>query len=189
MADIKQVYKNRTEAYALFIQPGRYGVSRSKFYEDCARLKMVQSDKTLLLADLLAYAKTELETALPDAGRSLADEDHGREMKALELRKMRAEVESKEKAARKDDDRWMEVVEHQTQMAAFAGRIEEALQQITTIKLSELIYLAGGDMRRAAEFNQGLEELYALAMTDAVREQLQLVAFEETEEDNAEYCD
>lgn len=187
MTDIKQIYKNRTEAYALFIQPGGYGVSRSKFYEDCARLKMVQGDKTLLLADLLAYAKRGLET---DArgGRSLADEEHALVMRDLDLREKKATVEAKEKAARKDDDRWMEVTDHVTQMAAFAGLIEDTLRQFTTLKLSELIYLAGGDIRRASEFNQGLEDLYASVLTDVVREQTRVVAFE-NEDEEGEHAD
>lgn len=189
--EIKQIYKHRTEAYALFIQPARYGVSRSKFYQDCARLNIVQSDKTLQLSDLLAYAKRELE---PEAqtGRPLADEEHAREMKGLELREKRAKVDAAEKAARKGDGRWMETVDHETQMAAFAGRIEESLQQLTAIRLSELIYLAGGDVRRAAEVNQRLQELYAAALTEAVREQVQKVPFaaeDENEEEDADRCD
>lgn len=176
-ADIRQQYKNRAEAYALFIQPGGYGVSRSKFYEDALRLQMIQQDKSLLLADLLAYAKSELDTTKTDA-RSLADEEHALAMRKLELREKEASVLEKERKARQFDDRYMEVIEHDKQMGAFSGRLEAALQQLTAIKLPALIHLCGGDQSRAAELNQALEDLYAAAMTDAVSDSHQIVAFE-----------
>lgn len=179
-AEIRQQYKNRAEAYALFIQPSGYGVKRAKFYEDCLRLKIVQQDKTLFLADLLAYAKSELEIAAGDS-RSLADEEHAAAMRKLDLREKEATVLKKEREALQFDDRYMEVLEHDKQMGAFSGRLDAALQQLTTIKLPTLIHVCGGDQTRAAELNQALEDLYAAAMTDAVSESHQVVVFEAEE--------
>ena len=185
MAEFKQSYKSRAEAFRLFIKPGGYPVGSAQFYIDCDERRMVQPDKTVQLTDLLAYVREKFEVD-PGSGRSFADEEMAREKAQLEMRKLRAEVSAKEKANRKDDERWMEVVDHETQMAAFAGLIEETLKQFTTIRLNELIYLCGGDMRKAAEFHQGLEELYANAFTDAVREQTRPLDFENEDQD-AEY--
>lgn len=76
----------------------------------------------------------------------------------------------------------MEVADHDIQMAAFAGLIEDTLKQFTTLRLMELIYLCGGDPRKAAEFNQGLEDLFAGAFTDAVREQVRGIGFEDDDD-------
>ncbi len=174
---IKQAYRNRAEAFDQFVSAGQLPVKRAKFYEDCKRLKMVQLDKTILLADLMAYAKTELRID-PVSGQSLADKSRASEKEDLEIRKLRADVEAKESANRKEDDRWMEVVEHERQMAAFAGLMEESLLTIAAIKLSELVYLCGGDQRRAGEFNQGLRDLIASAMSEAVKEQTRTITFD-----------
>lgn len=183
MPDFKQTYKNRSDAYSHFIQAGGYPVSKSKFYDDCVRLRMIQLDKSVHLADLMAYVKSELQVD-PGTGRTMADEEHDRRKRDLEMRKLEAEVEAKEKAGRKDDDRWMEVVEHETQMAAFAGLVEEAFDQLTTLRLTELIYLCGGDVRKAAEFHQGLKDLIGATMTEAVREQTRSLHFDEDQDDD-----
>lgn len=187
MTDIKQTYKSRAEAFALFIKPGGYPVAKSQFYDDCSERGMVRPDKSVHLADLYAYVREKFEVDA-GSGRSLADDETAREKSRLELRKLRAETEAKERANRKDDDRWMEVAEHEIQMAAFAGLIEDTLKQFTTLRLMKLIYLCGGETDKAADFNQALEDLYAAAFTDAVREQTRPVGFEEEDED-AEYGD
>jgi hypothetical protein len=187
MSDIKQTYKSRAEAFAQFIKSGGYPVAKSQFYDDCSERGIVQVDKTVQLADLIAYVREKFEVD-PGSGRSLVDDEYERKMRDLKLRKEIAETESKEKANRKDDDRWMEVVDHQTQMAAFAGLIEDTLKQFTTLRLSTLIYLCGGDIAKAAEFNQGLEELYFNVFTEAVREQTRAIGFEDEDQD-AEHGD
>ncbi len=180
--EIRQTYKTRSEAFALFIKPGGYPVAKSQFYDDCTERGMVQRDKSIHLSDLLAYVREKFEID-PGTNQSLVDEEYERKMRDLKLRRETAETEAKERANRKEDERWMEKVEHETQMAAFAGRIEEALQQLTAIRLSRLIYLCGGEIGKAAEFAQALEDLYAAAFTDAVRDQVQPLAFEEDDAD------
>ena len=172
-----QVYKTRAVAFEEFCAAQGLPVSRAKFYADCLRLKMVQTDKSVRLGDLLAYVRSELKVD-PVTGQSLEDRDHAREKAELELRKLRAEVTTKEKADRKDDARWMEVVDHEIQMAAFAGRLEEALRQLTALKLPELVHLCGGAPARAGELHDGLEELVAAAFTEAVRSHHQVVIFD-----------
>lgn len=183
----QQVFKNRKEAFN-WVRDEGIQVSQGKFYQDCDLFKMVQPDKTVLLCDLVVYLRRELQTGVTGPAQDLGADEHAREMRDLEKRKLRADVEAKERVNRKEDDRWMEVVTHETQMATFAGQIEESLRQLTTIRLSELIYLCGGDIRKAAEFAHGLDELYAAALTDAVSEQTRTVVFEEGEH-HAEYGD
>jgi len=175
--EFKQIYKTRAEAFRLFVAAQNLPRSQSQFYQDADRRKMVRPDKTVHLSDLLAYVQGELQGEAA-TGRSVADEELSRHKARLEVRKLEAEVEAKEKANRKEDDRWMEVAEHDIQMAAFAGLIEDTLRQFTTLRLMELIYLCGGDSRKAAEFNRGLEDLYAGVFTDAVREQTRSIEFE-----------
>lgn len=183
MPDFRDVYKNRAEAWAEFIEPHGLPVSRSKFYEDADRLRMVQPDKSVRLADLLAYARSELKVDAISGQRlreSPGDREREQRVAELELRKLQAEVEAREKANRKDDSRWMEVVDHETQMAAFAGRLEESLRQLTSLRLTELLHLVAAEPSRGADLAGALEELYAEAMTDAVRLAVQPIAFEDS---------
>ncbi len=167
--NIQQSYKTRAEAFAKFIQAGNYPVKRAQFYTDCIEMNMMQQDKTVQLVDLVAYVRKKFEID-PANNRSLGDEERIRNREALEDRKLIAEVEAIERKGRKDDDAWMEVVDHERQMAAFAGLIEEALKQQATLKLSELIYMCGGDVIKSAKFANGFARLFADALTEAVRD-------------------
>lgn len=178
MPAFQQTYKNRAEAFEKFIEGQNLPVKRAKFYEDCKRLKMLQPDKSVSLAALLAYAREELEID-PVSGQSLVEKDQAQRKFDLEMRKLEAEVAAKENANRKEDARWMEVAEHEAQMGAFAGLIDEALRQQATLRLSSLIYLCGGDIRRDSEFARALEDLHAAALTDAVGQQTRTVSFED----------
>lgn len=178
--EFKQVYKTRAEAFRLFVAAQNLPRSQSQFYQDADRRKMVRPDKSVHLSDLLAYVQAELQGE--SQGRSVVEEEMARHKAKLEIRKLEAEVEGKERANRKEDDRWMEVADHDIQMAAFAGLIEDTLKQFATLRLMELIYLCGGDPRKAAEFNQGLEDLFAGAFTDAVREQVRGIGFEDDDD-------
>jgi hypothetical protein len=180
MSTPQQVFKNRKEALTWLRNEGG-SVSQGKFYQDCDEFHLTQPDKTVLLCDLIAYMRRELKTGPTGPAQDLGAEEHNREMRDLEKRKLRADVEAKERANRKEDDRWMEVVAHETQLAAFAGQIEESLQQVTTIKLSELLFIAGGELSKAAEFAHALDRLHVAALTDAVREQVKTVVFEDEE--------
>lgn len=176
MTEYAQTYRDRATAYREFIEPQGLPVRRAKFYEDCLRLSMVQTDKSLRLGDLLAYVQTELKVH-PIHGQRLEDKSRARETEELELRKLRAEVEAKERANRKDDARWMERIEHEAQMAAFAGRLEEVLHQLTTLRLAELGFACGAPSERLAELYSGLTALYAAAFSEAVAEQVHSVVF------------
>jgi hypothetical protein len=180
----KQVYKNRAEAFREFVQAQELPVSRATFFDHCAAHKMVQPDKTVFLSDLTGYVANVLKINAA-TGPSLGEKVRSQEMDDLELRQERAKTEKLEKENRKEDDRWMEVVDHETQMAAFAGRLEEALQQATALKLPELVHLCGGDSGRAAELSAGLEEVYAAAFSEAVRLRMQTLVFDEEAADVA----
>ena len=188
MSNIQQSYKTRSEAFAKFIQLGKYPVKRAQFYVDCIELDMVQQDKTVLLVDLVAYVRKKFEID-PANNRSLGDEERVRNREKLEDRKLIAEVEALERKGRKDDAAWMETVDHERQMAAFGGLIEEALNQQATLKLSELIYLCGGDVGKSAKFAHALAALFSAALTEAVRDSERELEFEEeatTEDADAE---
>lgn len=179
---IQQTYKSRAEAFAKFIQAGNYPVKRAQFYVDCDELNMMQPDKSVLLVDLVAYVRKKFEID-PANNRSLADDEVGRERALLEMRKLRAETEAAERKGRKEDAAWMEVVDHERQMAAFGGLIEEALNQQATLKLSELIYLCGGEIGKGAKFAHALARLFADALTEAVRDSERELDFEENMEE------
>lgn len=179
---VQQTFKNRKLAHAWLVAEG-VPVGQTKFYSDADRLGLVKPNKTIDLCDLITYIRSEFKR--PASGQpvnQIEAQDRQKEKEELELRKLRADVALIERKNRKDDDLWMETIEHEIQMAAFAGLVEDTLRQLTTIKLSKLIYLCGGDPSKDAEFNQGLEDLYATALTDAVKEKNRELTFTEDEE-------
>lgn len=180
MPDFRDVYKNRAEAWAEFVTAQELPVSKAKFYEDCKRLQMVQPDKSVRLVDLLAYVKNELKIA-PLTGQSLAEQEDRKRRDELELEKLELEVAAKKRADRKDDEKWMEVVDHEMQMAAFAGHLEESMRQLVALRVADLVHVCGGSPARASELADALEALHADAFSEAVRSHTQVVEFEEDE--------
>lgn len=174
-AEFRDVYRNRAEAHG-FLEGLGLPVSRAKFYDDADRLRFVQPDKTVRLVDLLAYARAELKVD-PVTGRSLAEVDRGREKEELELRKLRVEVEAAERKTRREDARWIERAEHEIQIAAFAGRLEDSLRQRATLALADLLFACGGDPERGPELRDGLEQMIAAAFADAVSADVEAIAF------------
>jgi len=173
---LSERFKTRQEAL-VWINAQGYKVSRGKFFGDCKKgFPGVHKDKTVSRYQVMQYAQ-QLNAELRSSPT-----DHSEREAELKIRKLEAEVEALERKSHKEDARWMEVVEHEIQMAGLAGLFEETLQQQITINLSRLIYQSGGDISRAAEFALELDNVIALAMTEAVREQIRLLAFEDEED-------
>lgn len=186
---IYQTYKNRAEALR-FVRDWGFGFSERKFYDDCVKEGMIEPDgKSVNLCSIIAYLWKKYPPVQQGDGFAAADEERIRRREALEDRKLEAEVAAAERKGRKEDDEWMEVVDHERQMAAFAGLIEEALNQQATLKLSELIYKSGGDINKGAKFHHALAELFAAALTEAVRDSERELEFEEDIELVAEETD
>ena len=167
----KQVYKNRSEAYQLFILPQRLPVKKAKFYEDCSRLQMVGTDKTVELSMLLAYAKDELKISTP-TGQSLVDRSRDDERTMHEDRKAKAEADIKEMQAesdrRKMDERWLHRDEAWGALAGLVGTLRDALRHHFHVGSAQLILLAGGDPQRGPEVYEGTEEILSRAFNEVV---------------------
>ena len=108
MGEYKQVYKNRAEAYREFIQPQDLPVKRAQFFTDCLDRKMVQPDKTVMLADLLAYAREKLHVA-PESGQGMADREHARQMADLEKKERELRVKRLEREEARQDGRTIDI--------------------------------------------------------------------------------
>lgn len=182
---IQQTYKNRAAALR-FLREWGFNYSERKFYGDCDKHSMIEPDgKSVNLASLIAYLWADHPPIPTGSEGAEADEHHIREKQIYELRKLKAETETAERKGRREDDAWMEVIDSIRQMAAFGGLVETSLQQQATIKLSELIYLCGGDIKHAAKFSHALDRLFADAMTDAVRDLEVEVEFEAEDQGDA----
>jgi len=178
MSTIPQTFKNRAESLR-FCHDWGFPFSERKFYNDCVKSGLINPDgKSIDLCALLAYLWGMYPPIPKGTDAATADERHALEMRELEKRKLKADTEAAERKARKDDATWMETVDHERQMAAFGGLIEEALNQQLTLKLSELIYLVGGDIKKAATFNHSMQELIGAALTEAVRDSERELEFE-----------
>ncbi|HAM41692.1 MAG TPA: hypothetical protein DCP69_10240 [Candidatus Omnitrophica bacterium] len=167
----KQLYKNRAEAYRLFIAPQNLPVKQAKFYQDCDRLKMVGTDKTIELSMLIAYTEDELKVSA-STGQSLVDRSRDEERSHHEDRKAKAEADIKEMQAendrRKMDERWLHRDEAWAALAGLIGTLRDTLRHHFHIGSSQLITLSGGDQQRAPEVYEGTEEILSRAFNEVV---------------------
>ena len=167
----KQVYKNRAEAFRLFISSQKLPVSQAKFYQDADRLQMTGTDKTIELSMLLAYAKDELKVSTP-TGQSLVDRSRDDERTLHEDRKAKAEADIKEMQAendkRKMDEKWLHRDEAWAALAGLIGTLRDSLRHQFHIGSHQLITLADGDPLRGPEVYEGTEEILSRAFNEVV---------------------
>lgn len=157
MVELKQTYKSRAEAYRLFIQGQKLPVGQTKFYNDAERLRMINQDKSIQLAALLAYVREELQID-PTSGRSLVEEEQARLMEKLDLREKELKVEKLEREHRKDDRDWIHRDKVNEREGALVGQIlEEAKYQLEKA-VPAAITLCRGDIARRPEVASCLQE-------------------------------
>lgn len=167
----QQSYKSRAEAFRKFIQAQGLPVSQTKFYDDCARLQMVRTDKCIELASLVAYVKEELKIS-PATGLSLAERSRDEERSKDDDRKAKAEADLKEmqaeEARRKLDEKWLHRDEAWASLAALVGILRDTLRHQFHVGSAQLIQLAGGDPLRSPEVYEGCEETLNKAFNEVV---------------------
>jgi len=163
--DYKATYKTRAEAFRLFIQAQGLPCSQAKFYQDCDRLNLMRQDKTIHLADMMAYVRSELQVN-PTTGITLVEKDREREKQDLEIRKLRAEIEARELTNRKEDAKWLLKDDAFAQMAAIFGLLRDTLRHHFHLGQSALVLQAGGDQSRAPEVYEGVESILSAAFND-----------------------
>lgn len=182
----KQTYKNCAEAYRLFIKAQNLPVGQTKFYNDCAVFKLVNTDKTIDLSSLLAYVKQELNIS-PSTGQSLAQQDRAADLADLEFRKLKAETEKKERdneeSVRDLDSKWLHRDVAEERLAALVGVLQESLDHQINIGISGLIHVCGGDPARREEAAQELRNMYAAAFAEMLAPDLVEGVLRKDEED------
>jgi hypothetical protein len=153
----QQAYKNRASAFRLFIQAQGLPVSERKFYNDAHRLGLVRQDKTIELAALLAYVNEDLKIN-PATGQSLVARDTAQEKEAAELRHIQLKNDKLARENRADDERWLLKEDAHAQMAAIVGLLRDSLRHHAHRAAAAIIHLAGGEVSRAPEVYEGVEE-------------------------------
>ncbi|MCP3177291.1 hypothetical protein MJO47_09290 [Desulfuromonas sp. KJ2020] len=146
----QQVFKNRKAAH-LYLLSESIQVGQTKFYDDCGRYNLVQPDKSILLADLLAYVRAEHKQGPAGPGRDLGAEDRQRKIDELDLREKELKVEKLEREKRNEDRKWVERDKvYQREGALVATLMNELRYQIK--KVSPLVVSAcHGEPERSIE--------------------------------------
>ena len=104
------------------------------------------------------------------------------EREDLEIRKLKLDVESKEMANRREDDRWLQKDEAWLQMAALIGTLRDALRHQCHVATARILILAGNNDRdcphckgeikaepsRGPEVYEGLAEIIARAFNEVL---------------------
>jgi hypothetical protein len=182
----QQSYKNRAEAYRLFIQAQGLPIGQTKFYNDCDRLKLINLDKKIDLASLMAYVRQELNVN-PSTGQSLTQQNALEEREKDENRKVKAEADLKEyqaeDARRKMDAKWLHRDEAWAAIAGVVGSLLDALKHQFHVGAPELIHLVGEssvkcdcgevhrvrpDLQRAPEVYEGAEAIMNRAFNEVL---------------------
>jgi hypothetical protein len=181
MSQIQQTFKNRAEALR-FLRDWGFPFSERKFYDDCVKNGMIEPDgKSINLCSVIGYVWGMYPPVPKGDGFTSANERRIAEREDLEDRKLRAEVEAAERKGRKESDAIMEKVDHERQMAAFAGLVETNLVQQQMLHESELIHLCGGDVSNSSKFHFAMIDMFSAAFTEAVRDLEVEVEFEGNE--------
>ena len=176
----RQTYKNRAEAYRLFFQAQNLGVGQTKFYNDADRLHLVNQDKTLDLASLLAYVKEELKIDA-STGQSLVEREHLARKDELEIRERELKVAKLEREERKSDREWIRRDTAYEREGALVGTIMSEAKYRLSRAVPEVITLCKGDILRSAEVADHLDKALYLAFKTIYESSEIDIAFEESE--------
>ncbi|MGD0587114.1 MAG: hypothetical protein ABSA86_15310 [Oryzomonas sp.] len=161
----KQIYKNRADAYRNFVLPQGLPVGQTKFYNDAERLQMIRIDKTIELASLMAYIRTELQLD-PTTGQSLVEREQEEKSAKLDLREKELKVDKLEREQRRDDGRWLLRDEAILQMAALIGKLRGACRRRFHPACHELIRKCNGDQSHENEIFEFLDLLLRQSFND-----------------------
>ena len=156
-------FKNRKAALLWLQQRGQ--ISTGKFYQDCADgLITTHADKTVSRFEVMQYA----EKVFGFTRQTAPAFDQAEKKSNLEIRSLELDVEKKELANRREDERWLIKEEAWAQMAAIIGTLRDSLRHHFHIGQGQLILLAAGDASRGPEVYEGCEEIIARAMNELV---------------------
>ena len=181
----KQTYKNCAEAYRLFFLAQNLGVGQTKFYNDAARLHMVNQDKTLDLASLLAYTKEELKLD-PATGQSLVERENSARRDELSIKELELKVAKLERDARKDDREWIKRDTVNEREGALVGTIMSEAKYRLSRAVPVLITACKGDLQRLPEVSDLLDKALYQAFRDIYESAEIDIAFEDKPENEEE---
>ena len=157
-------FKNRVQALN-WLQAQGYKVSQGKFYGDCkAGFPVVQKDGGLSRYQVLQYAQQQ------DVERRNSPLDTSAEETELNLRKLRAETQKKERenedSRRELDQKWLHMDAAWEALAALIGSLQAALDHQCHVGAPGLVHSCGGNPTRAEETTQAAKGLVSNAFTE-----------------------
>jgi len=164
MTKIQQTYKNRAEALR-FLRGLGFRFSERKFYGDCDANEMLEPDKSIKLAKLLAYL-WEYYPPIPTTSDEEKAEHRAEEMSKLELDEKRLKVA---KLQREDDhvkNLEKQVSEHRRQLAALLLYFYHTVKYHLGKSPSVIAAALGADQTRVAEIAVQIEEGLDRAMNE-----------------------
>ena len=177
----KQTYKNRAEAYRLFVSAQKLPVGQTKFYNDAERLGMIRTDKSIELASLLAYVKNELKVD-PSSGQSLVQVDHDSETRKLDLEEKRLKIDKLKREGRKDDKEYVKRETMNEREGALVGQILGEIRFQVNKSVDAVITIGKADPAKRAEIAHLLDETILSAFR-AIYESGEIdITFEDIEE-------
>jgi len=178
-----QWFKNETEAYGWLISEG-YEVSRGKFNQDANSGKLLRDGKKFSKFSTLQYglALRPLQKKSDNPVRiDISQRKEQADMDKAEADARIASVKAYE-AERQLDKTWILRAEHEEQMAAFAGLLEDTFRHRVYLDHSLLLLSAGGQPAKASEFANELQMFCNKAFGDISSYKELTVEFDALEE-------
>lgn len=140
------------------LQEEGWEVAKTKFYADIKKgFPSLQDDKTLLLADLNAYARAYLKRqAGADAGHAMAEDQS--EKTREEILKIRVQRENTQFDLSVKQKKYLPRADFSREMASRAVVLDTTLRHHFRSHAARWIALVGGEPRKLTEFTAALDE-------------------------------
>lgn len=171
MTETAEYFKNRKEAHT-WLQEEGFKISIGKFYEDCKQkgFPVVSQDGTVSKYQVSVYGRALTSEQAPDPSALERSEwAHRKEKADAKVAEMKAE-----KMEREEDALWLHADDAWSAVAAVIGNLRDAIRRSVHTAQVDLVLAAGGDVNRAPELYEHLEQVVNGAFNDVAKKGIEV---------------
>ena len=166
MTENTEYFANRKEAHT-WLQENGYKISIGKFYQDCKStgFPFVNKDGSVSKYQVMEYGRTLEGEQTPDLSALERSEYlHRREKAEMKMAEMKAE-----RMRREEDKLWLHADEAWSALAAVVGSLRDTIRRSTHAAAVEIVQVAGGDVGRAPEVFEHIEQVINAAFNEVAK--------------------
>lgn len=166
-----EFFASRKEAHDWLVANG-YAVSIGKFYQDIKKqgFPVVNQDKTVSKYQVRVYADSLVADQQPDPSALARSEHlHRREKAEADLAEMKAE-----RMRREEDAYWLRAEDAWSALAGLIGELRDTIRRQLHDAQVALAQAAGGDVARAPELFEAIDQVVSRAYNDMAGRELNI---------------